>query len=398
MKVFIIYKEDFPWDVRVEKIALSLVKANAEVTIICRNLEQQESETEKDGYHIKRLPKLTYLPKSLRFLFNLPLWFNPIWLHQIYKYTKGNSGALLIVRDLPLVKSALIIGKVFKMPVIYDMAEVYPEMYASSGQFSKRNISERLLKNPKLASKYEKSVLPHINRTLVMIEESRDRLLKKGIPESRITIVSNTPPIEKFSGKVKPHQGRVLNLVYVGFLTKIRGLDLLIEAANEFLTQSNDRDCLFIDIVGKGSMFNELQEMIHTYGLQQNVRLHGWLEQKEVDNLFSRANVGFLTYRVCGHWNHTIPNKIFDYMLFGLPVLATPITPIKRIVETTKCGLISSDATPASIAASLRTLQNPELREIYGRNGNRAVLEYYNWSKDEARLLKICQELSSPPS
>jgi len=396
LKVFIIYKEDYPWDVRVEKIALSLVKSNADVTVICRNLNQRESETEQDGFKIRRLPKTTYLPKFLQFLINLPLWFNPIWFYQIYRNTKGTSGSLIIVRDLPLVKSALVIGKMLNIPVIYDMAEVYPEMYASSLQFSKRKIAEKILKNPTFASRYENSVLPKVSQTLVMIEESRERLINKGISDSKITIVSNTPPIGKFSGQIKSHSGRVLYLVYVGFLTKIRGLDLLIEAAAQFLAQSDDRDSLFIDIVGKGLVFNELQEMIQSYGLEKNIRLHGWLEQNEVDKLFRRANVGFLTYRICGHWNHTIPNKIFDYMLSGLPVLATPVTPIKRIVEETNCGLISSDATPGSIAASLRTLQDPVLRENYGRNGNRAVKELYNWSKDESRLLKVCQELSSP--
>ncbi|MEP4679995.1 MAG: glycosyltransferase, partial [Lentilitoribacter sp.] len=162
----------------------------------------------------------------------------------------------------------------------------------------------------------------------------------------------------------------------------------------EFLKNQTDKDCLYIDIVGKGDSFKELQTMISDAGLETNIRLHGWLEQKDVDKLMARANVGALTYRVCGHWNHTIPNKIFDYMLAGLPVLTTPVIPIKRIVKTTDCGVIASDTTPQTIARCLKELQDPNVRQNYGNNGNASIQKLFNWSQDEQRLYKACKDLS----
>ncbi|MEO9525141.1 glycosyltransferase family 4 protein [Marinobacter alexandrii] len=394
MKAFLIYKEDYPWDVRVEKIALSLSKADYDVTIVCRNLDQNARFETLDGYQIRRLPRTSSWPKSVQKLLNIPVWFNPLWLYTIYKTARESDGGILIVRDLPLVKSALLVGKLLKLKVIYDMAEVYPEMYASSAEFSKKGWITKLYKNSKIALHYEDAVLPKVDQTLVMIEESRERLLRKGIPSSKITIVSNTPPEDKFNQDIKEHQGTTLYLVYVGFLTKLRGLDLLISGAEEFLKNQTDKDCLYIDIVGKGDSFKELQTMISDAGLETNIRLHGWLEQKDVDKLMARANVGALTYRVCGHWNHTIPNKIFDYMLAGLPVLTTPVIPIKRIVKTTDCGVIASDTTPQTIARCLKELQDPNVRQNYGNNGNASIQKLFNWSQDEQRLYKACKDLS----
>lgn len=396
MKAFIIYKEDYPWDVRVEKIALSLSKADYDVTIICRNLDQKNPHEINDGYQIRRLPRTNWCPTTIQKFLNIPVWFNPLWLYTILKTVNKAGAGILIVRDLPLVKSALLVGKLLKVKVIYDMAEVYPEMYASSAQFSKRGWIAKLLKNSRIASHYEDSVLPKCDQTLVMIEESRDRLLRKGIPPSKITIVSNTPHEDKFNRNTKEHQGTTLFLVYVGFLTKLRGLDLLISGAEEFLKNQTDKDCLYIDIVGKGDSFKELQMMISDAGLEKNIRLHGWLEQEDVDKLMARANVGALTYRVCGHWNHTIPNKIFDYMLAGLPVLTTPVIPIQRIVKTTDCGVIASDTTPQTIAHCLKELQNPKVRQKYGNNGNASIQKLYNWRQDEQRLYKACANLSEP--
>lgn len=393
MNVFIIYKEDYPWDVRVEKLAVSLSEVGHNVTIIARNADQKTRHEQYGRYKIQRLPKTNLLPGFFQKFINLPLWFNPVWLYQIYKSAKASPDSLIIVRDLPLVRTALIVGKLLKVKVIFDMAEVYPEMYASSEQFSRRGLLTKLYKNPAIASRYENAVLPKVDQTLVMIEESRDRLLQKGIPDSKVTIVSNTPPTDKFKGSVKNHEGRTLYLVYVGFLTKLRGLDLLIAAAKKFIDSENDDNCIFIDIVGKGAIANELKALIEELGVEKNVKLHGWLDQSEVDRLMARANVGSLTYRVCGHWNHTIPNKIFDYMLAGLPVLTTPVVPIKRIVNSTQCGLVAEEATPEAIAAKLKALQDPAIRTAYGQNGHSAVLARYNWEQDEMRLLKACSDL-----
>lgn len=208
MKAFLIYKEDYPWDVRVEKIAVSLSKADYDVTVICRNLDQKDQHEIHDGYQIRRLPRTSWWPTAVQKFLNIPVWFNPLWLYTILTTVSRAGSGILIVRDLPLVKSALLVGKLLNLKVIYDMAEVYPEMYASSAQFSKRGWPHKLLKNSRVASHYEDSVLPKVDQTLVMIEESRDRLLRKGVLPSKITIVSNTPHEDKFNQNTKEHQVR----------------------------------------------------------------------------------------------------------------------------------------------------------------------------------------------
>lgn len=103
----------------------------------------------------------------------------------------------------------------------------------------------------------------------------------------------------------------------------------------------------------------------------------------------ANANVGALTYRVCGHWNHTIPNKIFDYMLAGLPVLTTEVLPIQRIINETNCGVVCRDLDPVDIADKLEYLRDSGIRQNLGENGYKAVLEKYNWKSDKAKLNEI---------
>ncbi|WBU43041.1 glycosyltransferase family 4 protein [Marinobacter alkaliphilus] len=386
MNIVFVYKEDYPWDVRVEKIALALTEQGHSVTIVSRNLDQRPEKETIDTLKLHRLPRLELVPLFLRKLLNLPLWFSPIWILTILRAVRQENADLIIVRDLPLVRSALVIKRLLGTKVALDMAEVYPEMYASTALFSGNSLAQRLLKNPKVAERYESAVLPMIDHTLVMIEESRDRLLRKSIAEDRVTIVSNTPPTDKFRGVVHKHTGTNLRLVYVGFITELRGLDLLIEAVAKYIERGNTADTIKVDIVGKGASKPKLERLIAKLGVANSVTIHGWLSQERVNELMAEANVGSLTYRVCGHWNHTIPNKIFDYMLAGLPVLATEVTPIKRIVLQENCGLICQDLDVTDIAEKLERLRDPELRQLLGDNGYQAVRRTWNWDRDQKHL------------
>jgi glycosyltransferase involved in cell wall biosynthesis len=393
MDYFIIYKEDYPWDVRVEKLALSLAGNGEDVTIISKNLNQHEIADEQDEIKIKRLPRFRSLPRILVRLFNSPLWFNPFWLYTIGKTIKGSAEPVIIIRDLPLVFAAFFFKFSKGAKLVLDMAECYPEMYASSLKFGSPSILDRTLKNPSVAAVYEKISVKMCDHVLVMIEESKDRLIRKGLSPEKISIVSNTPPIYSTWSGSRQHSGENLRVVYVGFITELRGLDILVRATKKFLDKVSDKDSIKVDIIGKGSFKEKLVDLVRELGLEGNVSIHGWLEPNQMDEILRQANVGALTYRVCGHWNHTIPNKLFDYMLAGLPVLATEVIPISRIIHEEKCGLICRDQDVDDIASKLLELRDARVRQRFGDNGVAAISGKYNWEVDERKLMSALSSL-----
>jgi len=388
MEVLVVYKEDYPWDVRVEKLAQTLKSAGHSVTVIARNRDQLPTIDENNGIAIRRLPKTHRLPKFVQAAVNLPFWFNPFWLWLLLRSSrniKKNEG-VIIVRDLPLVKTGILVAKIRKLKIIFDMAECYPEMYESAAQFSNRSLTTKILKNPKIARNYEQKVIAKVDHILVMIQESKDRLIAMGVNTDKISIVSNTPPNDKFKGATHQHQGTQLRIVYVGFLSKLRGLDLLIEGAAQYIKNQGAADAIRIDIIGKGAQKERLIALSNELGISESVKVHGWLDHDEVEKLMASANIGALTYRVCGHWNHTIPNKIFDYMLAGLPVLATEVIPIARILNETHSGVVCKDLDPTDISEKMVLLRDPERRGVLGENGRSAIESKYNWEND-ARML-----------
>jgi glycosyltransferase involved in cell wall biosynthesis len=391
------YKEDYPWDVRVEKITKSFHDRGDNVELVCRNLDQRETNDLIGGVRVHRLPKFNFLPRFIRLLLNAPVFFNPFWLYLLFIIVRRTRSDLIIVRDLPLMMAGIIVGKFTGTKVVFDMAECYPEMYRSSMEAVKVSFLTRIVKSPRLAEFYERISVKWCDHVFVMIEESKSRLINKEVDENKITIVSNTPIIESSVCEPKAHHGEALSIIYVGFLTKIRGLDLLIKAVRRCLDSSEGSSQIQVNIIGEGSDKNNLERLVKDLNLENNVKVHGWLSHESAREYMSSANVGCLTYRFCGHWNHTIPNKIFDYMRAGLPVLTTNVKPISRIIESEECGLSSSDSDIDEIARNLTLLKDPSLRQRLGNNGQAAVMRQYNWSVELERMFRAADLLARRP-
>lgn len=389
--ILFVYKEEYPWDIRVEKITQSL-KHQYDVSILCRNTKKEPIREVIEGVTIYRLPKLSLVPDILRKTLNFTLFINPIWAFKLFTTIIKTKSKLVIVRDLPLMPITILICKILRRKVIFDMAECYPLMYESYAQFKKQSFTEKVFKNSKAAKYIENISVKYADYIWVMIEESRNRFIH--LPEiiNKTSIVSNTPILDTEKTGAT-HSGTDLRIAYVGFLTPLRGLDILIRAIAIYISNASGGSNIRLDIVGKGEARNDLIELVESLKLEEHVFIHGWLEQRDVDNILKNANIGTLTYRVCSHWNHTIPNKIFDYMLCGLPVIATDVIPIERILSAEKCGLVGKE-DPASIAQCLVQLRDPTVRQLLGENGRNAIIARYNWNNEIITMLRSIQEIS----
>ncbi|MCH8551565.1 MAG: glycosyltransferase family 4 protein [Natronospirillum sp.] len=384
MNILILYKEDYPWDVRVEKLALAATEAGNTVYILSNNKKKLERTETINNIKILRIKSYYTLNEKLRSLALFPFWFNLNWAISFIHVIKKYKISKVIVRDLPLLKLATTLKKFLGYSVYYDMAEVYPEMYRSIHQYSNPGLLTKIIKSPWVSERYERNVIYKVQHTFTMIEESKFRLIERyNLDPSMVSIVSNTPPKSKYNGKQVVHSESPLNIIYVGFLTRLRGIDLLIDAIENINSSDPSIDINF-DIVGEGYYKEVLENLVRKYSLHNSVRIHGWLDHNEVNRLFFESNIGALPYRPCSHWNTTIPNKIFDYMLAGLPVISTPVTTIGRIIETSNCGVVSSSTNISDISEALLKLRNPDVRQSLGSNGRNAVLDKFNWENDKS--------------
>jgi glycosyltransferase involved in cell wall biosynthesis len=392
MRICKVYDGDYPWDVRVEKIVSSLAEHGHEVHLVCRNLLRRPEEEIHDGIHIHRLRAFRNdrLAQALTF----PAFFNPVWISRISGVVRDHAIRMLIVRDLPLALAASAVGRCYGLPVILDMAENYPAMLQDIWKFESVSLSNIVLRNPLFARGVEMLAIRSVDHLLVVIDEAKDRLVRRGVKPEKISIVSNTPRMNglEFPAERQDRysQGSTLSLVFVGGLEPIRGLDSVLEMLP---TALHSIPSLQFIIVGGGRWEDDLKTKAHSLGLDGHVVFAGRSDYRRALFEVSRSDIGIIPHWVTSHTNTTIPNKLFEYMLLGKPVIATKIAPVSRIIREAGCGITYRDER--EFVSALLALQDSATRTKFGENGRRAVREKYNWEQESHTLIGAITEVSA---
>lgn len=109
--------------------------------------------------------------------------------------------------------------------------------------------------------------------------------------------------------------------------------------------------------------------------------------------MVASADVGVVPHHADEAWNTTIPNKLFDYMAAGLPVITSDARPAARIIKDTNAGIVFRSADTQSLAQAIIKLANPQLRMRMGEAGRNSIRTRYNWEVDAGRLLRLVNEL-----
>jgi glycosyltransferase involved in cell wall biosynthesis len=387
MNILHVWDGDYPWDIRVNKISESLVAAGHQVHIACRNKKRLPGYEFYNGYHVHRMPFLPENYGRLNDAAGFPAFFNPLWVSHIKKTCSDNSCSLIIARDLPLAPTAVWVANRLKIPCILDMAECYPEMLRCIWKFEKKKIGNIFLRNPLLADAVEKAVISSVDRIWVMIDESKERLINKGVAPEKIDIVSNTPVLSRFVAQARSDERRAkLELVYVGLLNPSRGLDTTLRGLAAYVR--NVSQDVHLTIIGTGKAEKDLKALCRDLALESQVTFRGWVDNTLVPQLISNADVGIVPHHKCGHWDTTIPNKLFDYMAAGKPVIVSNAEPIARIVSAERVGLVYRDFDEDDLCRALREVSSQDIREGFGKNGRSAVESKYNWLREEKVMIE----------
>jgi len=398
MKIGFIWHCPYPWDVRLEKIMNVCVQNGHEVSLLCRGKAPLSKFERLNEIKIWRVRPPAFLgSKGLARAATFPLFFNPFWIAAVIRFLQTTKVDLLVVRDLPLAFLAGELGKLFHTCVILDMAENYP---AALMAYQNALYKPFLFKNAWLPKLYEKASLRLMQHSLVVTEEQAHRLRALGVDTSKVTVVRNTPEGRVFS----PHIQQTLspsdrevgddpNLLFVGKLDVHRGVDLVLQAMPALL---REYPRLTLSLVGDGTERVRLELLAKSLGLGSAVQFPGWVKFEQIWSYISRSTICLIPHRRTEHTDTTLPNKLFDYMAMGKPVVSTDCAPLERVIKETECGLTFASGDVAGLQTALRTLlSDASQRFIKGENGRKAVVEKYNWEVDVESFLAVISTLCS---
>jgi glycosyltransferase involved in cell wall biosynthesis len=273
------------------------------------------------------------------------------------------------------------------------MAENYPALWREVASDQRYNLFNFVLKNPTLGARLESLCVKLADRVLVVVEESRDRLLAMGVPEGKVAIVSNTPSVEqisKFAGGVEQvtdqwRDRRVL--IYQGYVNRARGLQAIVRALPGLVGEYRD---LLLVVVGTGNDIENLKCLARELSVEAHTSFMGWVDHNVIPAMVLSSTAGLIPHSDTEHKRTTVPNKLFDYMACAKPVIVSSVPPLKRIVEAERCGVVFQAGDEASFARAVRhLLDNAELARDMGRRGEEAVRARYNWQYDAQVLAEV---------
>jgi glycosyltransferase involved in cell wall biosynthesis len=207
----------------------------------------------------------------------------------------------------------------------------------------------------------------------------------------RTVLVQNFPLLaEVESGDGPPFAGRETAAVFVGGISSARGAHQMVEAAGLV----PGLRLLLVGEFSPAALRGELQAL---EGWEQCEPL-GWLDRRAAQAAMGRARAGVAVFQPLRNHTESQPNKLFEYMAAGLPVVASDFPHWRSLLGPVQCAEFSDPASPSAIAEALaRLVSDPSRAQEMGARGREAVRAEFNWEAQGQALLALYRELVGPP-
>lgn len=214
---------------------------------------------------------------------------------------------------------------------------------------------------------------------------------------SDVSVIRNVPIYQSVEKSNRLRQRLGLDLaariaLYQGNLQADRGLDRLVQAAR-FLQRNH-----IIVLMGKdiGNARSQLEELIASEGVADRVKILPAVLYDELLDWTSSADIGLIIYTPGFSFNvqMCLPNKLFEYLMAGLPVLATPLDAVAEILNTSRAGQIVSSLAPEEIAAAISGMLADQVAlGQMQHNALKAAQDELHWEKERSRLIRLYQRI-----
>jgi len=172
---------------------------------------------------------------------------------------------------------------------------------------------------------------------------------------------------------------------YVGGIAEIRGIFEMIKA----ISQADAK----LLLAGQFSPAGDRNRAATMPGWSKVEEL-GQLSRIEVKEVLSRSKAGLVLFHSEPNHTDAQPNKMFEYMSAGIPVIASDFPLWKKFIEDNRSGICVNPLDPLAITQAIQwIIDHPDGARHMGENGRKAVEEKYNWEQEANKLMLLYEEL-----
>jgi glycosyltransferase involved in cell wall biosynthesis len=204
---------------------------------------------------------------------------------------------------------------------------------------------------------------------------------------NRSTVVINNFPLLSELYSDASWEGRQAIVSYVGVISVIRGIREIIAAMGAL--RSNARLALAGTFAEAGT-----EAEVRSLPGWDRVDSLGYIDRERLRRLLGESVAGLVIFSPLPNHMDAQPNKMFEYMSAGLPIIVSDFPLWREIVDGADCGICVDPGNTEAIARAIdRLVTDSEGAKRMGENGRRAVIERFNWQAEEKKLLTAYSEL-----
>lgn len=377
----------YPQESHVRRDAECLQKAGYEVDIIASHAKGQKFKETMDGVHVYRLPIAPRRGSALEYLFRYLTFFFLCFITVSWLQLRKGYKAIEVDTMPDFLIFSTVVPKLLGARIILYLFEAMPEFFSAKYNLSQENFIVRTLRAiERLAVKYANHVIT-VNTSLRALICQRCSLNKN------FSVVLNVPNEELWSSsRISPcDSGRFL-LVYHGTISRGYGVQTAIKALAHLQKEIEDIHLL---IVGEGDYLEKLSYLANELDLEHRIEFISWVPFEKLSEILSRAHIGLVPFIRDGYTDLMLPNKLFEYIALGIPVVVARTKAIQDYFDfDDTCLAFFNPGDEENLSRVLLDLyKNPSKRKELAKNAMKAYQTRYRWEIMRKKYLGIYDTL-----
>lgn len=355
-RIIISVTSDLSADQRVLKVARSCFENGYEVQLVGRQLKES-------------IPlKLPYPHYRMQLIFRRSALFYAEFNVRLFFFLLFSRSDIFLSNDTDTLLANYLAAGIRRKKLVFDSHELFPEVPELVGRPKVKYIWEKL----------ESWIFPHLTHSYTVCKSiSRYYKNKYNID---MGVIRNVPYYRQWKDKkIKISFPNKKIILYQGALNAGRGLEWVLEAMPHI------RNGILV-IIGDGDIRQKLEDQAKTLDIEEKVVFMGKIEAERLHEYTSSAAIGLCLLEKKGlSYYYALPNRIFDYLQTGVPVLATRFPEITNIVETHKTGVLIDHYEPQYLAEVINNMLEFPLNTEHFES----IAKELCWEKEEKVLMEI---------
>jgi glycosyltransferase involved in cell wall biosynthesis len=215
--------------------------------------------------------------------------------------------------------------------------------------------------------------------------------IAKQFPREKTVLVQNFPGEEELRiVELSDYRSRPKQAVFAGIMTPLRGIPQTVRAMAYLERRAVPGRLL---LAGR-FVSADFRAAVEAEAGSSRVDFLGWRDRDDLLQVFGSCRVGLVLFQPAPNHIDAMPNKLFEYMAAGLPVIASDFPLWREIVGSHRCGILVDPTDPEAIASAISWIfENEAEAARMGERGRKAVGERFSWAPEAKKLVALYNSL-----